>query len=113
VATLHQFLNARLDEPSFLRYDLRQRQMFTFPRMESPMFAMFLCRTSTRNALHRHQDFIKAQLIRPLVASVVAGNVTGVVNVDVVIEPFQSGIRHTGYSTVLVPVDGAGGSVIG
>jgi hypothetical protein len=36
------------------------------------MFAMFLCRTSTRNALHRLQDFIKAQLIRPLAASLVA-----------------------------------------
>jgi hypothetical protein len=81
--------------------------------MECPMFAMFLRRTSTRNALHCVQDFIKSSTLRPIAACLVTGNVTGVVNVDVVIDSFQSGIRRAGSSTVPVSVDGAGRSAIG
>jgi hypothetical protein len=87
--------------------------MFTFPWKECPMFAMFSVRASTRNPLHRLQDFIKAPLTPPHRGLACSGYVTAVGNGDVVIESFASGIRHTGSSAVPVPVDGEGGSAIG
>ena len=81
--------------------------------MEYLMCAMFLLLDPDTQRAYRLGDFIKAQLIRLLAAFLVAGYVTGVANVDVVIESFQSAIKHTGSSTVPVPIDGAGGSAIG
>jgi hypothetical protein len=87
--------------------------MFTFPRMECPTCATFLFPDPDAQRIYRLCDLIKAQLIRPVAASLVAGNVADVANVNVVIEWFQSGFKHTGSSTVPVPAGGAGGSAIG
>jgi hypothetical protein len=104
VFTLNQFLNGALG-----RYDYGSAKMLTLSRTESSMCTMFLLLDLDTRRAHQLHDFNDAQLTRPAAAFFVAGNVNGGGEVDVAIESARPDIKHTRFSNLPVPADGAGG----
>ena len=71
------------------------------------------CRDPDTQQVCRLCDLTKAPLIRPAVAHVVAGSGVNRGKRYLVIAAVRPDTRNARFSNVPVPVDGAGGSVIG
>lgn len=94
-------------------FNFSANHLVLLSRTEYPSRAVFLLRDLDTQRVYRLYDFTKAQLIRPNMAYCVAGKVNSAGKLYLVIESVRPDTRHGGYTTVPVPADGAGGSIIG
>jgi hypothetical protein len=94
-------------------FNFSANHLFLLSRTEYPSYAVFLLRDLDTQRVYRLHDFSKAQLIMPNVAYCVAGKVNSTGKLYLVIESVRPDTKHVRSSTVLSPVDGAGGLPIG
>jgi len=86
--------------------------MLTLCLTDYPWCAVFPLPNPGTKRVYRLHDPINAHLNRPLVANCIAGTVTDSGKPYLVFESVRPATRHSRYSTVPVPNDGAGGSPI-
>jgi hypothetical protein len=94
-------------------FNFSANHLLLLSRTEYPSYAVFLLRDLDTQRVYRLYDFTKARLIRPNVAYCVAGRVNSADKLYLVIESVRPDTKHGGHSTVPVPAEGAGGSIIG
>ena len=94
-------------------FNFSANHLFLLSRTEYRKCAVFLLRDLDTQRVYRLHDFSKAQLIMPNVAYCVAGKVNSTGKLYLVIESVRPDTKHVRSSTVLSPVDGAGGLPIG
>lgn len=87
--------------------------MLTLFRTDDPSCEMLLLRDLDTQRVDRLYDFTTSRLIRSGVTDGVMGRVNSAGNLCLVIESCPPDTRHSRFSNVPVPVDGAEGSVIG
>ena len=87
--------------------------MVQFSRTEYRTCAVFLMQDRDTQRVYRVYDFTKALLIPPDKAHCIAGKVNSAGRLYLVIESVRPDTKHVRSSTVLSPVDGAGGLPIG
>ena len=93
-------------------FNFSANHLLLISRTEYPAYAVFLMQDRDTRRVYRLSDFSKAQLIRPGVAYCIAGKVNSAGKLYLVIESAPPDTKQPGHSTIPVPVDGAGGSVI-
>ena len=86
--------------------------MLTLCLTDYPWCAVFPLPNPGPKRVYRLHDPINAHLTRPIVANCIAGTVTDSGKPYLVFESVRPATRHSRYSTVPVPNDGAGGSPI-
>jgi len=84
--------------------------MLTLSRMDYLSYDVFLSRDLDMQCVCRLYDFNQAQLIRPGVAYRIAGTVNSSSKHYLMVESVRPDTKHTRFSSVPDPVDGAGGS---
>ncbi|MBS1874255.1 MAG: hypothetical protein JSU00_13650 [Acidobacteria bacterium] len=89
------------------------RQPLLLSRTEHSSFTVILLDDRDTHRVYRHHDFIRAQLIQPIVAYRGAGRVKGVDRLHLVLDSVSPFTNHAGRSTVPALADGAAGSAIG
>ena len=94
-------------------FNFSANHLLLLSRTEYPSCAVFLLRDLDTQRVYRLFDFSKAQLIQPNVACCIAGKVNSADKLYLVIESVRPDTKHGGHSTVPVPAEGAGGSIIG
>jgi len=93
-------------------FNFSANHLVLISRTEYPSYAVLLMQDRDTQRVYRLYDFSKAQLIRPDVAYCVAGKVNSADKLYLVIESVRPDTRHSRFSTVPAPADGAGGSPI-
>ena len=94
-------------------FNFSANHLLLLSRTEYQKCTVFLLRDLDTQRVYRLYDFTKARLIRPNVAYCVAGRVNSADKLYLVIESVRPDTKHGGHSTVPVPAEGAGGSIIG
>jgi len=89
-------------------FSISANHLALISRTEYPSHAVLLMRDRVTQPVYRLYDFSKAQLIRPDVAYIKAGKVTGAGKLSLVIESVRPDTTRRRSSTVPVPADGAG-----
>jgi hypothetical protein len=93
-------------------FNFSANHLFLLSRTEYPSCAVLLMQDRDTQRVYRLYDFSKAQLIRPGVAYCVAGKVNSADQLHLVVESVRLDTKHRQASNVLLPADGAGGSVM-
>jgi hypothetical protein len=94
-------------------FNFSANHLYLLSRMEYPSCAVFLLQDYNTQRVYRLHDFTEALLIRPGVAYCVAGKVNSADKLYLVIESVRPDTKHVRSANAPVPVDGAGGSVMG
>jgi hypothetical protein len=93
-------------------FNFSANHLFLISRTERPSHAVLLMQDRDTQRVYRLYDFSKAQLIRPDVAYCVAGKVNSADKLYLVIESVRPDTKQRRVSTLPVPADGAGGTIM-